>query len=256
MHLELWQWILGGTAAILVGISKTGVPGVGILVVTMLATAFGGRAAMGIVLTMLIFADCFAVFWYRRHAQWATLIRLFPWVAVGMPLGAAALWATGNVDAGKDVLGRIIGVLVLIMLAAHLLRGRLGERLTPRSKVGVAATGTAVGFVTVVANIAGAIMVIYLAAHRVTKHQFMGTMAWYFFIINLSKVPVYAALSAANPAIPIITSRSLLLTVALSPAIATGALIGKWLLPRMPERAFTLVVLLLAGASAIKLIIG
>lgn len=254
MHLELWQWILGGTAAILVGISKTGVPGAGILVVTMLATAFGGRAAMGIMLTMLIFADVFAVVWYRRHAQWGTLIRLFPGVAVGMPLGAAALWATGNVDAGNDVLARIIGVLVLIMLAVHLLQGWLGERLTPRSKTGMAATGTAVGFVTVVANIAGAIMVIYLAAHRVTKHQFIGTMAWYFFIINLTKVPVYVALSAANPSNPIITSRSLLLAVAFSPAIATGALIGKWLLPRIPESAFTATVLVFAGAAAIKLI--
>ena len=256
MQLETWQWILGAAAAVLVGISKTGVPGIGTLVVTILATAFGGRAAVGIMLPMLIFADCFALLWYRQHAQWGTLLRLIPWVAVGMTVGAAALWATGEMDGGKDVLARIIGVLVLLMLALHLLRNRLGERLTPKSKVGVAGTGTAAGFATVVANVAGAIMVIYLAAHRVTKHQLMGTMAWYFFIINLSKVPVYIALSAANPSNPIITSRSLMLSVSILPGVAVGALLGRWLLPRIPEKTFTLIVLLLASAAAIKLIAG
>ena len=114
MSAEPWQWILGGGAAILIGISKTGIPGVGPLVITMLATAFGGRPALGIMLTMLILADVFAVTWYRRHAQWGTLIKLFPWVALGMPVGVAALWLTGNVGAGKDVLAKTIGVVVLV----------------------------------------------------------------------------------------------------------------------------------------------
>ena len=77
MHLELWQWILGGVAALFVGISKTGVPGAGILVVPLLAAVFGGRPTVGIMLPMLIFADCFAVAWYKRHAQWDKLAKLF-----------------------------------------------------------------------------------------------------------------------------------------------------------------------------------
>ena len=256
MDVELWQWTLGAAAALLVGISKTGVPGLGILVVVLLANVFGGRASVGLVLPMLIFGDCFAVAWYRRHAQWDKLIGLFPWIVVGMAFGAAALWATGRVGDGKDVLSVLIGGLVLTMLALYLLQERLGERLTPRSRVGVASTGTSAGFATTVSNAAGPIMAVYLSAHKLPKQQFMGTIAWYFLIINLSKLPVYFALTAANPGRPIITAESLLFNLITFPAILLGVFIGKWLLPRIPQKAFDAVVLTLAGASAIKLIVG
>jgi uncharacterized membrane protein YfcA len=113
MHYELWQWAIGAGAAAFIGVSKTGVPGVGILVVPMLAYAFGGRPSVGIMLPMLIFADCFAVAWYRRHAQWDKLIKLLPWVVAGMVLGSTALWIVGEINTSKDILGIIIGILVL-----------------------------------------------------------------------------------------------------------------------------------------------
>lgn len=157
MHIELWQWILGAGAAVLVGISKTGIPGTGILVVPMLAYAFGGRQSVGIMLPMLIFADCFAVLWYRRHVQWDKLIGLLPWVVAGLVVGAIGLWITGRLSGSVDVIGRVIGVLVLLMLVINLLQGRLGNKLTPTSKIGIAATGTAAGFTTMVSNAAGPI---------------------------------------------------------------------------------------------------
>ena len=52
-QFTMWQWLLGAAAALLVGISKTGVPGVGILVVTMLAQAFGGWTSIAVMLPML-----------------------------------------------------------------------------------------------------------------------------------------------------------------------------------------------------------
>lgn len=185
MHLELWQWIIGAAAAWLVGVSKTGIPGVGMVVVPMLAAAFGGQASVGIMLPMLLFGDCFAVAWYRQHAQWSTLVGLLPWVIAGMAAGAGALWAVGRSTGGKDILSILIGALVLILLAVHLLRGRLGDRLDPKSPAGVAGTGVAAGFATTVSNAAGPVMTIYLMAHQLDKQQFMGTIAWYFFIINL-----------------------------------------------------------------------
>ena len=256
MHLELWQWILGGAAALMIGVSKTGVPGIGILVVPLLATVFGGRPSVGIMLPMLILADCFAVAWYRRHAQWDKLVRLLPWVVAGMAIGAATLWVTGKMDGSKDILGKMIGVLTLVILGLRLASGRLGERFTPRSGIGVASTGVAAGFATTVANAAGSIMNIYMAAQRVSKHQFIGTLAWYFFIINLSKVPIYIAVSYVQPDNPVMTLNSLLFTLSISPGILLGVFSGRWLFPRIPEKGFTLIVLLLAGTAAIKLIAG
>ena len=256
MDLEPWQWVLGAAAALLVGVSKTGVPGLGILVVVLLANAFGGRPSVGIMLPMLIFGDCFAVAWYRRHAHWDKLIGLFPWVVAGMAVGAGALWLTGRIGGGKDVLSTLIGVLVLVMLALYLVQDRLGERLTPKSRAGIASTGTAAGFATTVSNAAGPIMSIYMTAQRVSKHEFIGTLAWYYFIVNVSKLPIYFALTAMNPGKPIITAHSLLFNLMTFPAILVGVFIGKWLLPRIPQKAFDAVVLALAAASAAKLIVG
>jgi len=50
----------------LVGVSKTGIPGIGILVVPLLASVLPARVSVGVLLPMLIFADIFAVSYYRR----------------------------------------------------------------------------------------------------------------------------------------------------------------------------------------------
>lgn len=253
MHLELWQWLYAAAAALLVGVSKTGIPGAGILVVPLLAMAFGGRQSVGVMLPMLIFGDCFAVAWYRRHAQWDKLVKLLPWVVAGMALGAFGLWYTGKIGGSKDYMNIIIGSLVLIMLALYFLQGKLGEQLTPTSKIGTASTGVSAGFATMVSNAAGPVMQIYMAAQKMPKEQFMGTIAWYFFIINLSKLPVYAVLSVNNPAKPIITWESLKVNLMITPVILVGVFIGKWILPRISQKAFDAVVIVLAGIAAVKL---
>lgn len=256
LSYEPWQILVGAFAGFLIGVSKTGVPGIGILVVPMLAAAFGGRASVGTMLPMLIVGDIFAVMWYRHHAQWNRLIELIPWVFAGMVLGAVLLWRLGEMGSGRDLLEPIIGTLVLVMLAVHLLRQRWGDRLTPHSPVGIATTGTAAGFATTVSNAAGPIMGIYLTSLGLPKEQFMGTSAWYYFAVNLSKLPVFVALSVMNPARPIITAQSLLFNALVVPLIIAGVYLGRWLLPRIPQKAFDAVVLGLAAIAALKLITG
>ncbi|GIV15594.1 MAG: anion permease [Armatimonadota bacterium] len=252
---ESWQILLGVFAAFLIGVSKTGVPGIGILVVPLLAAAFGGRASVGTMLPMLIVGDIFAVRWYRQHTQWKRLIELIPWVVVGMAMGALVLWWLGENREGKDLLEPLIGTLVLIMLAIHLLRQRLGERLTPHSPIGVASTGTAAGFATTVSNAAGPIMGIYMTSLGLPKEQFMGTSAWYYFAVNLSKLPLFIALSLMNPARPIITVHSLLFNATVIPVIVAGVYLGRWLLPHIPQKLFDSVILVLAAVAAVKLIL-
>lgn len=71
---------------------------------------------------------------------------------------------------------------------------------------------------------------------------------------SLSKLPVYFGLSAINPARPIITGQSLIFVAMLSPAILTGVLLGKWMLPRFSQKAFDSTVLALSAAAAVYLI--
>ncbi|MDD8052409.1 MAG: sulfite exporter TauE/SafE family protein [Verrucomicrobiota bacterium] len=260
MGIELWQWGLGALAAILVGLSKTGVPGLGIAVVPVMAAAFGGKPSVGFVLPMLIIADCFAVTYYRRHAQWDKLWGLFPWVGAGILLGAGALWAADHFQlaggaGGKDLFKPFIGLIVLVMLLLHLIGKVMKDRLTPKAWWSLAWTGVAGGFSTTVANAAGPVMTLYLAGKGMKKHAFMGTNAWFFFLLNLTKVPVYVVLSLIHPDTPMFTRQSLLFDLCMVPVIVLGALLGRWLLHRIPQRVFDILVLCLAGIAAVKLLL-
>ncbi len=250
------EWLLALAAAALVGFSKTGVPGAGILAVPLMAALFGGRESVGTLLPMLIFADCFAVAWYRRHARWDRLWVLIPWVLAGMALGAAALRVLGSGDGSRDRLGTLIGILVLVMLALNVARGRWGERLVPHSRAGSIFTGIAAGFATAVSNAAGPVMSLYFLSAGLNKQEFMGSFAWYFFIFNLIKVPIFAALTWADPQHPLFSASSLTFNVLVAPVIAAGAVAGRCLLPRIPQKVFDNAVLLLAAVAAVRLVIG
>lgn len=102
-------------------------------------------------------------------------------------------------------------------------------------------TGIAAGFATMTANAAGPVMALYFLAARVDKARFIGTNAWFFFLVNLSKTPFTTALGLYSPT-------NLLLVVALIPAVLVGAMFGIWIIGRVTQRQFELVTI---GASAI-----
>ena len=254
MHLEPWQYAWGAVAAIIIGFSKTGVPGTGILMVPIMASVFGARLSVGATLPMLVLADCFAVAFYRTHAQWDRLKQLVPWVIAGLFLGTGLLKYVGDHKGPKDILGPIIGVLVLVMLGVSLLRGRLGDRIVPHSKEGTAVTGVVAGFSTMVSNAAGPIMGIYMTATGMPKEQLMGTSAWYFFIFNLSKIPLLLFLTYDNPTKPMITVPTVVFNLEMFPVILVGAFGGRWLLKYIPQKPFNISIQVLAAAAAIKLL--
>lgn len=256
LHLETWQLLLGALGALVVGFSKTGVPGTGILVVPIMAAVFGGRLSVGATLPMLIFADCFAVAFYRAHANKSRLRQLAPWVVGGIVGGTLFLKYLGEHTSKHDPLKPIIGGIVLAMLSVTLLRSRLGDRLLPHSPTGSKLTGVLAGFSTMVSNAAGPVMQIYLVATGMPKNELMGTSAVYFFIFNLVKVPFLLWLTWDNPAKPMITMPSFMFNLAMLPLILIGALGGKYLLPIIPQKSFNNVVLVLSAASAIWLIVS
>ena len=148
-----WQWaalLLGG---FLIGIAKTGLPGVGILVVPLLALAFDAKPSVGLLLPILIFADIFAVTYYRRHGEWKHLLKLLPWALVGIGVGFFVLKVVESAQ-----LKPIIGAIVLVMLGLRL-RALTGKQQdvdhVPHHWLFAASMGTAAGATTMMANAAG-----------------------------------------------------------------------------------------------------
>lgn len=238
-ELSPFQWILGAFCAFLIGVAKTGMPGIGILVVPMMVLMVGdARLSAGWLLPVLVVADVFAVIYWRRHAATKTLFSLAPWVAAGIGAGAAAL------SLPERTLRPVVGIIILLMLLAYLRR-----RFRPQS-VSVEGHaipyGLAAGFATTVANAAGPVMNLYLLSKRLPKEEFVATGVWFFLLVNLSKVPIYWWHG-------LFSARSLLFDVFMVPAVLGGSLTGRWLLVHVSPRVFEALVIALTGVSTLLL---
>ena len=88
---------------------------------------------------------------------------------------------------------------------------------------------------------------IFLIGKGFAKKEFMGTVAWYFLIINASKLPIFYHLN-------MITAATLKFDLYLLPAVAIGGIAGRGLLHVIPDRIFQNLVMFLAAAAAVKLL--
>ncbi|HNS31795.1 MAG TPA: sulfite exporter TauE/SafE family protein [bacterium] len=234
--------MIGG---VMIGLSKTAIPGLGMASIPLIATVLPARSSTGIVLILLIFADIFAVLYYRRQALWMHLARLIPWAFMGIIAGYFML---GKIDDRQ--LKYAIGCLILAMLALNYWREKRESRGEPPGILCrwwfAAFLGLVAGAATMMANAAGPILVVYLIAMRVPKNKFIGTAAWYFFILNWVKVPFSMNLGFIN-------GDSMKLTFYILPSVAAGAVGGIFILKKIPEKAFNKAVKILTAAAALKL---
>ena len=244
--------LVGAVAAFVVGLSKTGLPGGALIATPLLATVFEGRLIAGGMLPILLVADLFAVAWYRRHARWDVLRPLAVWIAVGYAIGATFFVAVGSASGTIEV---TIGAIVLGIVLLQFFRMWRGGPRTGASPTLAATHGTTGGFTTFVANAAGPVINTYLIRLGLPKHELVGTSAWLYFIINLSKVPLYVALGSWASGGAFFTGEVLLYDLAVVPAVFLGAFGGRALFVHIPQRLFAVVVLALSGLGAVNLLL-
>jgi uncharacterized membrane protein YfcA len=229
-----WQWMLGAFSAFMIGVAKTGAPGIGTLIAPLMVITVGdARLATAWTLPVLITADLFAVWYWRRHAEARQLFSLAPWVLVGIAGGAFALGLS------EALIRKLLGGIVLAMLLLYLRR-----RLHPSTAVHGSPSfyGIATGFSSTVANAAGPVMNLYLLSRQLPKQQFVATGAWFFLILNLVKAPVYAWHS-------LYSRQSLAFNALMIPVVLCGALTGRWLIRVLPQRLFETAVIALTAVS-------
>jgi hypothetical protein len=239
------QWLILVICAISVGIAKTGIPGFGTFVVPLIATVMLPLPSTGLLLGLLILADIFAAIYYRRHAQWHHIWGLLPWALAGIIGGYLLMGRINN-----ETLRPIIAVTVLVMLAWGFLRkndAQPDDGSVRHSKPYVIFMGFAAGFTTMLANAAGPVMTVYLLASGLPKNNFIGTAAWFFFIINWLKVPFQIGLGGIN-------LHSVKTDMMLFPAIIVGAILGILVLRKLPQKVFNIAVAILTAFAAIKLL--
>lgn len=244
MDLTLLDWITVALCAAMMGISKTGLPGISILAVPLIANVFKEtKESTGLLLGILILGDIFAIIYHRQNARWHHIIRLLPAAIAGIVAGYFGLKAVTDAQ-----LKPIIGAIVLLMLAVNYWRTHSSKRYNtiPAPSWLALWFGFLAGVTTMMANAAGPVMIIYLLAMRLPKIEFVGTCAWFFFIINWIKVPFSVNLG-------LITAESVKIDFMMLPFIFIGAVLGYFFLKKISQKAFTAVAQFLAAAAAIKL---
>ena len=244
MQLGWLEWGLLALGALVAGSSKGGLPGINIMAVVLFAQVLPAKVATGALLPLLIAADLVAVVLFRKSANWRELWRIFPSAALGVIFGALLL---GQID--DLVVKRLLGVIILVLCALQFWRSSNSQAGLALVQHPIAAglAGIVAGFTTLIANAAGPIMALYLLAMRLPKNEFVGTTAWFFFMINLFKLPFILGLGLVN-------IQSLELNLYLIPVVWLGVFIGYLTMQKLNQQVFNNIALVLALLGGLRLL--
>ena len=215
----------------------------GLMVVPILANVFGGRPSVGLLLPILIFADVFAVIWYNRHAEWKYILKLLPWAVIGIIGGALIGKMISDITFNRLLAGIVfLGIGLLIWQDLRSKKVSVPDYWWFSMILGMLG-----GFATMIGNAAGPVMALYLLSMRLPKNRYIGTGAWFFFIVNLIKMPLHIFSWET------ISMQSLMLDVVMIPAIAIGAFLGIYLVRFFPEKIYRIFIILTTVLSAFLL---
>ena len=237
-----FAFIIAFSAALLMGISKSGIKGLAVLIVMGLALVYGAKESTGILMPLLICGDILAVIYYKRHVKWVYLIKLLPWMVAGVLVGVVL-----GKDLPEDFFKSGMAVIILISVAMMYYWERKKEIKIPNHLSFAALMGMMAGFTTMVGNLAGAFSNIYFLAIKLPKNEFIGTAAWLFFIINLFKVPFHIwSWGTINLA-------SFQISLSLIPAVIMGFMLGVSIVKKIKNDKYRQLILLLTGLGGLAI---
>ena len=213
-------------AVLLLGISKSGFgAGFGSLAVPVMALAVAVPTAAAILMPVLLLMDLLGLAAFRRDFDRRLLMFLIPCGLIGTVIGALLF----RMLAAHTVAG-IVGVFTLLFLAQRLLfPPRPGDALPPRPLGGVL---TVIGgFTSFIAHAGGPPVNAYLIPLRLPPLVFTATVAYFFFVLNLSKWIPYAWLG-------LLDWRNMATSLVLLPIAPIGVWLGVRIARRIGATAF------------------
>lgn len=239
-----YQLILLITTGLLVGMTKTGVYNLGIVIAPFVAMEFGGMYSSAIALPILIFADLFGVFYYSRHASFQQLKKLIPFALIGVIIGTVA---------GDYIDDEVFKLIMLITIFASLgimiiLETRKSDTI-PTNIWFAISMGILGGFTSMIGNLSGAVMALYLLSMKLEKNAFIGTAAWFFLVVNLIKMPFHVVAWES------ITGDSLVLSLISFPTVLIGAYLGIIIVKRMSNTFYRWFIMGMTLIGAILMIL-
>ncbi|NMA99653.1 MAG: sulfite exporter TauE/SafE family protein [Phyllobacteriaceae bacterium] len=231
------------TAVVLVGLSKAGLLGaVGVVGVPLLTLLMAPRDAAGVMLPILLCMDVVAVYMYRKECNWSILRIMLPGAAIGTIIG----WVLWTVVSDAVVL-LMVGVITLLFVLDAIIPWRKKLEGLPPSKPWGAFWGGLAGFTSFISHTGGPPFQIYALPLRMKPAVYAGTSAFFFAIVNTSKLVPYYFLGQLNV-------HNLTLSAMLAPVGIMGVLLGVYLVRRISAKLFYQIAYWLIFILAFKLI--
>jgi len=207
-------------AVLLLGVSKSGFgAGFGSLAVPMMALAVTVPEAAAILMPVLFVMDVLGMAAFRKDFDMALLKFLLPFGVLGIGIGTL-LFTVLN----PHTVAAIVGAFTLLFLAQRLLFPPRPGSAPPPKWLGALLTTTS-GFTSFIAHAGGPPITAYVIPLRLSPVKFTATMAFFFFVVNLSKWIPYGLLG-------LLDWRNMATSLVLLPL----APIGVWVGVRMARR--------------------
>jgi uncharacterized membrane protein YfcA len=233
-------------SALVLGLSKAGLSGISLSIIPVMALIFGAKESTGVLLPMLIAADIMAVIYYHRNAVWKHIIRILPWIAVGILIAVI----TGNIindNQFRLVMITVVWIMIILMIMNDLRKKSYNE--IPENHYFAGLMGLTGGFATMIGNSAGPVFNLYFLAMRLPKKEFIGTGAWLYLIMNCGKLPVQIFVWKT------ISVNTIILNLISVPVIAAGIFIGIHIVKLFPEKVYRYFVILTTLIASVFLLI-
>ena len=244
--INLFQWAILSLTALCIGMSKTGVQGMMLLVVPYMAMAFGAKESTGVILPMLCMADIIAVAYYKRIADWKVVIKLLPTAILGF---FVAILVDKLIPANE--FRQLMGWTLALALAEMIWSEVFGKENRRMKKWWYSAIfGLLGGFTTMIGNAAGPVLSVYLLSMRKDKMEYIGINAWFFLVVNLLKVPLQVFVWEN------ITWHTFLLNLFMLPVIGIGAWLGIRIIRMFPEMAFRRFIQIVTILSVVMMLVS
>ena len=238
------EWFLLFLGAMGIGLSKSGFPGVSMFHVVVYAGIFGTKESTGILLPMLVFGDCVAIFVFGRKAVWPQVRKLLPPTLFGVLIGWLLM---DRLD--PEAFKRLVGTIILSLIVLQVTRSRKPQWFDhiPNKRWFAVLLGLLAGITTMLANAAGPVVALYMLSVRLPKWELIGTSAWLFLVLNISKLPLSYELG-------LIHLDSLKVGLTLAAAVPLGLYFGRWLVEKISQAWFNAILLAFTAIAAIRMI--
>jgi uncharacterized membrane protein YfcA len=213
-------------AVLLLGVSKSGFgAGFGSLAVPMMALAVTVPEAAAILMPVLFLMDVLGMAAFRKDFDRALLKFLVPCGLVGIGLGALLFKGLS-----AHTVSAMVGAFTLLFLAQRLVFAPKADSAPPPRWLGAVLTATS-GFTSFIAHAGGPPISAYVIPLRLSPVKYTATMAFFFFVINLSKWVPYAWLG-------LLDMRNMVTSMVLLPIAPVGVWIGVRLARRIGQDLF------------------